>query len=57
MKMQINIFTTMKMNKPHSLIILISITAEGPDYCLEQSDTEMKILFLNKKSHTEGNKI
>lgn len=47
----------MKMNKPHSLIILISITAEGPDYCLEQSDTEMKILFLNKKSHTEGNKI
>lgn len=47
MKMQINIITTMKISKSHLLIILISITAEGPAYCLEQSDIETKVLFLN----------
>jgi len=46
MKMQINIIPIMKNKKSHSLVVLVLITAEGPAYCLEQSDTEVKLLFL-----------
>lgn len=46
MKMQLNVIPIMKNNKLRSLIVLILITAEAPAYCLEQSDIEVKLLFL-----------
>lgn len=46
MKMQINIIPFVKINKSCPLVVLIFITAGGPVYCLEQSDMEVKLLFV-----------